>query len=266
METFSVPSPVTQTKAIITGASGGIGAAFAKVLSSRYQQLFLVGRKRDRLEQLNNVLRNVHATLLVGDLANPDFLKEIVATINPAEGIDLLVNNAGVGLFGGFEHQTDDEIRSVIESNLLVPMLLTKALLPALKVKNSQIINVGSAFGSIGYPGFSAYSASKFGLHGWTQALSRELSGTSVRVRLFSPRATLTDMNDDNVRKLNTELKVAQDTPEFVAQEFLKFLGSQKKTYQLGAPERLFAWLNGTAPGVVGQALEKKLVQIRQYF
>lgn len=261
-----MPSPAKQSKALITGASGGIGAALANVLSPRYDHVFLVGRKRDRLEQIVKQSRGAQATLLVGDLANAEFLKEIVTTVNPSGGLDLLVNNAGVGLFGAFENHSDEEIRSVIESNLLAPMLLTKALLPALKIKKSQIINVGSAFGSIGYPGFSAYSASKFGLYGWTQALSRELSNTSVRVRLFSPRATLTDMNNENVRQLNAALKVAQDTPKFVAEEFLEFLGSLKETYQVGLPERFFAWLNATAPGVVGQSLTKKLTQIRQYF
>lgn len=259
-------SPAPRSKALITGASGGIGAALALALSSRYRHLFLAGRRPDRLEQLAHQISGCQVTLLVGDLGSPEFIRQIVSATGPAEGLDLLVNNAGIGLFGDFEAQGDETIRNVIEANLIAPMLLTKALLPVLKVKSSQVVNVGSAFSAIGHPGFSAYSASKFGLRGWTEALSRELSDTSVRVRLFSPRATLTDMNDEKVRKLNDALKVSQDTPESVAQEFVRFLDSGKKTYQVGSPEGFFAWLNAVAPGVVGQALEKKLKQIRQYF
>ncbi len=258
-------SPATHSQVLITGASGGIGAALTRVLSSRYRHLFLVGRSRDRLETIANQLGGCKVTLLVGDLASTEFVKNITSAVE-MEGLDLLVNNAGLGLFGDFQAQSDEDIRTVIQTNLIAPMLLTKALLPALKMKDSQVVNVGSAFGAIGHPGFSAYSASKFGLRGWTEALSRELSDTSVRVRLFSPRATLTDMNDEKVRKLNAALKIAQDTPEAVAQEFVRFLDSGKKAYQVGSPESFFAWLNSTAPGVVGQALEKKLKLIRQYF
>lgn len=261
-----MPSPTLHTRAFVTGASGGIGAALTLALSARYRHLFLVGRQKDRLEQLASQLRGCESTVLVGDLTNPTFLKDIVSTVGLPEGLDLLVNNAGMGLFGGFENHSDEEISNVIQANLLAPMLLTKALLPALRVRQSQVINVGSAFGTIGYPGFSAYSASKFGLRGWTEALSRELSDTSVRVRLFSPRATLTDMNDVRVRRLNAEFNVAQDTPQAVAAQFMRFLDSRNNRLQLGASERFFAWLNSFAPGVVDTALGRKIARIRHYF
>lgn len=266
MGIFSVPSPAIFTRALITGASGGIGAALALGLSSRYSHLFLVGRRQDRLEELVGRIRGCKVTVLVGDLANPAFLQHIVSTVGLSEGLDLLVNNAGVGLFGGFDVQSDEEISNVIQVNLLAPMMLTKAMLPALRIRQSQVINVGSAFGAIGYPGFSAYSASKFGLRGWTEALSRELSDSSVRVRLFSPRATLTEMNDERVRKLNAGLNVAQDTPEAVVAQFMTFLNSRGARFQIGAPERFFAGLNALLPGVVGRALGRKLPEIRNYF
>lgn len=254
------------SNAFITGASGGIGSALALSLSKRYRRLFLQGRRPEPLQRLAASIPNAEVEILVGDLTKPEFLQQAALAVQANGGLDLLVNNAGTGLFGDFCQQDNQAIEELIGTNLIAPMLLTRMLLPSLRQRQSQVINVGSAFGSIGYPGFSAYCASKFGLKGWTEALSRELSDTSVKVRLFSPRATRTDMNDGRVRRLNAELKVAQDTPEVVAAEFLKFLDSANSRYQLGFPEKFFAWLNSFAPGFVDKAMEKKLEQIRRYF
>ncbi|MDP4916304.1 MAG: SDR family NAD(P)-dependent oxidoreductase, partial [Haliea sp.] len=87
------------------------------------------------------------------------------------------------------------EWRQALELNLMVPMLLIQGLLAALQARQGWVVNVGSAFGSIGFPGSAAYSASKFGLRGLTEALRRELAGTGVSLHYLAPRATATEIN-----------------------------------------------------------------------
>ena len=112
-------------------------------------------------------------------------------------------------------------------------------------------VNIGSGFGSIGFAGYSGYSASKFALRGFTEALRRELADSSVRVGYLAPRATVTDMNSEQVVAMNKELGNKMDTPESVAEEFLSLLKSDQTERYIGWPERFFVKLNSLLPGVV---------------
>ena len=97
-------------------------------------------------------------------------------------------------------------------------MQLTRALLPTLRAQPmGAILNIGSVFGSLGYPGYTAYSATKFALRGFTEALRRELADTRIGVHYFAPRATKTGINASAVDRMNAELKVAMDPPAQVA-------------------------------------------------
>ena len=127
------------------------------------------------------------------------------------------------------------------------------------------MINVGSTFGAIGYPGFAAYCASKFALRGFSEALRRELADTNVRVLYFAPRATRTPMNAPSVVAMNDELGVAMDDPEKVAAELLQVIRHEQEERYLGWPERLFVRLNGLLPRVVDQALRKQLPIIQRF-
>ena len=98
-------------------------------------------------------------------------------------GVDLLINCAGTNNFGMFEDQPQNAIKQVLDINLTGPILLSLELMPLLRQRgDAHIVNIGSTFGSIGYPGFSAYCASKFGLRGFTEALRRELGDAAVRI------------------------------------------------------------------------------------
>jgi short-subunit dehydrogenase len=100
----------------------------------------------------------------------------------------MLINNAGISDFADFENQTDQAIETLITVNLVSTMLLTKHLLPVLNAqKQAVLVNVGSAFGALGYPYFACYCASKFGLPGFTEALKRETAHSWTQVMYFSP-------------------------------------------------------------------------------
>ena len=145
-------------------------------------------------------------------------------------------------------------------------MLLTQTLLPELQRKSSaMIVNVGSAFGSIGYPGFTGYSASKFGLRGFTEALKRELSDSAVQVLYFAPRATDTSINSDAVVAMNRELGNQSDSPALVAAALVQQIQQNQARRFIGWPEQLFVRVNAVLPGIVDKALAAKLAVIRRY-
>jgi short-subunit dehydrogenase len=252
---------------LLTGATGGIGFAIAKALSLRGAQLVLVGRNKKKLSDLNDRLGGKHLDCLA-DISTPKGRETIIDFCeNELRQIDVVINNAGVSYFGAFETMEPSTIEQIIQTNLISQMLLCQSFIPLLKTfKKSEIINVGSTFGSIGYPGFTAYCASKFGLKGFSEALSRELSDTKVSVRYFAPRATQTKLNTDQVIEMNKALANSVDSPEQVADALVTFLGKSQHRMFLGWPEKLFVRLNDVFPTVVDQAITKKLNVIKQYF
>jgi short-subunit dehydrogenase len=253
-------------RAVITGASGGIGAAIARRLAARADLLILVGRQRRPLETLAAELAGCRVQLVCGDLCQASTLAAIAAAARAGGGIDLLVNNAGVSGFHAFETQDPEAIRNLIDTNLVAPMLLTRELLPLLgQAPAAQIVNIGSVFGSLGFPGFAAYGAAKAGLAGFSQALRRELSDTAIEVRHFSPRATRTAINSAAVNAMNRELGTAEDSPDAVAAAFVEFLGARAGQRTLGAKESFFVLLNKVLPGLPDNAIRKQLAQIRKH-
>lgn len=251
---------------VLTGASGGIGQAIARELAGRADWLILAGRNPLVLAQLAKGIGADKAHLVQGDLTRGDTLMAIERLALDLGGANLLVNNAGAGDFHAFETQDATSIRALVETNLLVPMLLTRRLLPQLKAAPAaQVVNIGSLFGQIGYPGFAAYGASKAGLRGFTQALRRELADSAVDVRHFVPRATRTAINSDTVNAMNRELKTTEDAPERVANEFARFLDGTAWETTVGAKEAFFAFVNRLLPAMPDKAIQGQLAIIRKY-
>jgi len=199
---------------------------------------------------------------VVADLGT-DEGRTAVYTLCCRTGIDMLINNAGISDFAPLEEQQPETICQMIHTNLLAPILLTQSLLPLLKMARAgMVINIGSTFGTIGYPGFSAYSATKFGLRGFTEALRRELGDSTISVRYLSPRATRTDMNSDIVNEMNCALGNATDTPEQVAVALKLLITGKKQSLYLGWPEKLFVRINSLFPSLVDGAIAKQLSTI----
>ena len=250
---------------LLTGASGGIGAAVASVLAQQGARLLLVGRHTESLQALASQLPGEHQ-LVVADIASDSGRQAIEHQCAETGGIDLLVNLAGTLDFRLFEQQPETVIEQTITTNLLSPMLLTRRLIPLLKTRpEAAIVNVGSTFGSIGHPGFTSYCASKFGLRGFTEALRRELADTSIRVFYLAPRATATNLNSDSVTALNKALGNKTDSPQQVAAALVQLVGSNRHQYFMGWPEKLFVRINALFPGIVHNALVKKIPLIKKY-
>lgn len=257
--------------AVITGATGGIGGAIAGALAEEGYALLLTGRQADKLSALQAELRaryGVDVDSMTADLTLPEDRAALVnAIVSQSRPLKLLVNNAGTSHFGLFVDSHDSATEELIRTNITAPICLTQSVLRQVGGTGSglEVINIGSTFGIIGYPGFATYSATKFALRGFSQALAREYGDTDIRIRYFAPRATQTGLNSAAVNALNAELGVTMDSTETVAQAFSQFLRSNKLVCHIGWPERFFVWLNKLLPGTVGSALIKHLPVIRRH-
>ncbi len=257
---------IADKKVVLTGATGGIGRAIARQLDDAGARLILVGRNAERLARLQRELAPDRHVGVAADLSTAKGRRAVLEAAFET-GIDLLINNAGTNEFELFGSQSEEAIRNLVEINLVSPILLCRELLPILERRpDAAIVNIGSTFGSIGYPGFSTYSASKFGLRGFTEALRRELDGSTVRVSYVAPRATKTELNSDAVVAMNAELGTAMDDPDRVATQVLRTIRATARSDRyIGWPEKLFVRINALFPGLVDNSLRKQLPVIRRF-
>jgi short-subunit dehydrogenase len=244
-----------RSRIVLTGAAGGIGQAIARALVERGASLLLVGREPQALEQLAAQLGNAQAMTVVADLTQSQGIEQVrqAAERFTASG---LINNAGQAAFGRLIEADPVEIASVVATNLVAPMQLTAALLPQLLARaEAFVLNVGSAAGGIGLPGQAVYGASKFGLHGFSQALRRELADTRVHVLHCSPRATDTAFNGAAARAHQRATRTHVDDPACVALAIVRQIERGMPERTLGFPERLAVRINGAFPTVLDGAL-----------
>jgi short-subunit dehydrogenase len=256
-----------RSRALITGAGGGIGAAIATALAPHCDTLVLAGRDLGRLMATERAVarEGLQCIAVAVDLTTAAGRDAVVRAATEA-GVDLVINNAGTSEFAWFSDQADDAIARVLGTNALAPMLLTRRLLPLLQSrKAATIVNVGSIYGYLGYPGFASYSASKFALRGFSEALRRELADGPVRVVYFAPRATQTPLNSAALVALNEQLGTAMDPPAKVAQALMRLLRRPRRERLLGMPERWFARINQWLPGLVDAGLRRQLETIRTH-
>jgi short-subunit dehydrogenase len=254
-------------RVLLTGAAGGIGSAVARQLSSSGASLLLTDVRQDPLDRLRAELARdgASATVVAADITADEGRAAVVAAARE-HGCNVLINAAGINPFGLLAEQPTVEIARAMSINALAPMLLCQAMLPVLAEREAaHIVNVGSTFGSIGFPGFCAYSASKFAVRGFSEALRRELADTAIRVHYVAPRATNTALATDRVRAMNEALNVGMDAPEVVAHAIESVLCSERGELLLGGPERIFAKINALLPSVVDRSLRKQLAIIRRY-
>lgn len=249
---------------ILTGAAGGIGQPLAFALSKKGARLALVDRDQMRIKGICEKINQLGgiAVPIVTDFqpngVTPNSAQVIVdEAMRLLGGVDILINSAGILDFTLFEQQDTARIAQMMHINAVVPIQLTRALLPSLLAQNGgQIVNIGSIFGSIGFPHYATYSASKFALHGFSQALRRELLDTDITITYIAPRAIKTSMNDELASKMLAATKTAMDEPRMVVAEIIKAIEADKQEHYIGQPESFFAWLNGFLPSVVSMGLK----------
>ncbi|GHO64427.1 short-chain dehydrogenase/reductase [Ktedonobacter sp. SOSP1-52] len=173
---------------LITGCSSGFGQAFAQAVIAHGDHLIATARHVEQIEALTGAQPDQVRALEL-DVTNARQAQETVkAALDTFGHIDVLVNNAGYGLFGAFEELSEAQIRQQMEVNLLGAMNVTRAVLPSLRAQGwGHLVQISSLGGLAGFAGNSAYSASKFALEGWSEVISRELAPFGIKVTIVEP-------------------------------------------------------------------------------
>ncbi|HTU81469.1 MAG TPA: SDR family oxidoreductase [Candidatus Acidoferrales bacterium] len=180
-------------RAVVTGASGGLGAEFAKLLARDGYDLVLMARSREKLERLAASLRAEHgveATPFPLDLSMPEAVDAAVARVPEC---DVLVNNAGFATYGRFDRIAESRVTEEVMLDVVALTRLARAYLPGMIARRAgKILNVASTAGFLPGPFMAVYYASKAYVISFSQALSNELAGTGVTATCFAPGATRT--------------------------------------------------------------------------
>ncbi len=181
---------------LITGASRGIGRAIAQKLASPDTELLLHGRDTVALADVCRSLEGKCAavTTLIFDLAKSSGVRALMSKVG-SESIDLLINNAGIAVVKPYTEVTEIEWEQTVAVNVTAPFMLIQHFAPRMK-PGSTIVNVLSVAAKTGFPGWSAYSMSKFALEGFSQSVREELRTHRVRVLNVYPAATNTEIWD----------------------------------------------------------------------
>jgi uncharacterized protein len=187
--------------ALITGASGGIGAEFARQLAARGYDLILVARRGERLEALATALQGRHgisAEPLVADLAIPGEVERVAARLAELNTLALLVNNAGFGISGSLARAELQGQLDMLNVHMVATMRLSHAALPGMITRGSGgIINVASLAAFMALPGEVNYCATKAYLVTFSQALAGEVRRKGVKVQALCPGFTITELHDE---------------------------------------------------------------------
>ncbi len=194
---------------VITGASSGIGEATARAASAAGASVALLARRADRLRDITADLEGKgggRVIAVAADVTDEHSLTRAAKQVSEELGrCDALVNNAGQMLLSRFEASKVDEWRRMIEINLVGALLATDAFLPALRDGGGDIVNISSVAGRKARPTSSVYSATKWAIGGWSEAVRQELIADRVRVTLVEPGAVRTELaehiSDDSIRE-----------------------------------------------------------------
>ena len=241
---------------VLTGAAGGIGSLLCHELKA--EGASVIGVDRVDCSQADETI--------LADLATERGLAELCANLQ-ARRIDLLVNLAGMQHFGPFDRQGPAEIWTCYAVNLIAPATLIRCVLPQMQARGSgQIVNIGSVLGAVSYPYFAAYSSSKAGLRGLSDALRRELGNSGVAITYIAPRAVRTAFNDAEVNRFLEVAKMRPDEPAVVARRIAKAIVQRRKEVTLGVAESFFTRLNGAFPRLVDAGLKGTVSKAQALF
>ncbi len=247
-------------RALVTGASSGIGAAFARELARRGADLVLVARSRDKLTTLADELNRsfgVTADVAVADLARPSAAAELAADLSGRNlQIDILVNNAGFGLFAPLGQADGAALSGMVQLNVAALVDLTRLYLPGMLDRDrGAVINVGSTAGFQPVPYMAVYGATKAFVLSFTEALWAETRGTGVRVTALCPGSTDTGFFDVAGEDAQVGRRIP---PERVVQAALRALDRRRSTVVTGGVGN---WLLTNSPRFAPRQLVARVAE-----
>ena len=248
---------IENRRAIVTGASSGIGRAVALELARDGAGVVIVARREDRLRELADQIKTLGrpVEIVTGDITDPATRQRAIdAAQTKLGGLDILVNNAGVGATGLFENASPDRIRKIMETNFFSLVEMTRLALPLLKQGTTPIlVNISSILGRRGVPYNCEYSASKFAVSGFSESLRTELIRHGIDVLVVCPGTTETEFFDrviDSAGKPNWPEHKPVSAAE-VARQIVRAIRLGRHEiipYRWG---RVLCWLNRLSPRLV---------------
>jgi len=255
---------------IVTGAGTGIGRELARKLLNAGAYVVLAGRRIEKLrETIEGHAKAENATAVSIDVTRRADLKRLVETCLQRHGrIDILVNNAGVGYGGAISDIRPEEVEHMMKVDLIAPIWLTQLAIPVLlEQAEGMIVNVSSLAGVVAIPNQSFYCAAKHGLHGFSQALRRELLGTSMRVLTVYPGGVESELMSDVVREKMAEQKFRMfDMMKADVAADIIVDGMRRETAKIFVANRLernLVRLNHVVPGLVDRRMKAMRPKIR---
>jgi short-subunit dehydrogenase len=252
------------SRILLTGASRGVGRELAKELAKRRARLLIVARSGEALQPVVKELLALgarSAAAYVGDVTDAEFRGLVVEKIRASWGaLDALINNAGVSAHGHFDAHDEAILRQIMEVNFYAPAELTRLSLPLLaEADDALIVNIGSILGHRGMPYNSEYSASKFALRGWSEALRTELHGRGIDVLLVSPGTIETEFFDHLLAKSDSVPWGKQKgiSPGVVARQVVRGMELRRSEIYPNWRGRLLVTVNRWAPKLVDRVLNR---------
>jgi short-subunit dehydrogenase len=251
--------------AIVTGASAGIGAAFAERLARDAYDLVLVARRRDRLDALAERLVRAHerrVEVLVADLGSPSGVHAVEARIASEPSLELVVNNAGFGTSGRFADLDRDAEEEEVRLNVLALLRLTHAAVAAMQPRgHGSVINVSSLAGFQPAPFNATYAATKAFVNSFTQAVSEELRGSGVRLQLLCPGFTRTEFQEVAGVRTDELPDFAWMSAEAVVESSLESLRKGELLVIPGGGNKVFGAVFRALPSAVARRLGAVLLR-----
>lgn len=252
-----------QKRAIVTGASSGIGWQLAKQLAAVGVEVVANARRSDRINELAAEIQAAggKCLTLTGDITSTATRQELIEVCaKRLGGLDILINNAGIGAMGRFDEADPDRLRKVFEVNFFAVADLIRESLPLLRNGNDPIIvNISSVLGHRAAPLKSEYSASKFALHGFSDSIRAELVGNGIDLLLVSPSTTDSEFFDQAIEdktQKNWKLRGAMP-PAKVAAKTIRAIRKGKHEIILTSGGRFMVWLDRLIPGVANRLMAR---------
>lgn len=220
--------------AIVSGASSGIGAALARIISREGARVTLAARRIDRLKEVGQACPGESLIVKADVLKEKDRQAIVQQTLDRWGRIDILINSAGLGMYGDFISTTEADWRKLFDINLFAIVFLTQIVLPTMKAQGQGVIvNIASIGGLVAHSDkVTPYVACKHAVVGFSRGLAKDLTGTGIRVLAVCPHLTATEFFSvsPGAQEMASEVekyKDFMDTPEEVAQGIMRQLGSE---------------------------------------
>lgn len=182
---------------LITGATSGFGRMVAERALATGAHVIAVGRRSDRLAELADQAPEGKVSTIALDVTAPDAEHILAGAVRTAGGLDVLINNAGYGLFGAVEQIGADEVRALFDTNVLANLAVLRATLPALRASRGRIVQLSSYNGQLAWSSAGLYSASKAAVELASEALAQELAPTGAKVTIVEPGMFATEFADN---------------------------------------------------------------------